>query len=65
MKKGDRVELIHTSDELTRLQPGDQGQVTEVEGEPGDRLYKIKWDNGEKLGLLEAFDKFKRVNKKK
>ena len=55
------MELIHTSDELTKLQPGDQGIVTGVEGEVGDRLYKIKWDNGETLGLLEAFDKFKQV----
>jgi len=43
------------------LKPGDQGTVTGVEGEIGDRMYKIKWDNGETLGLLEAFDKFKRV----
>lgn len=64
MKKGDRVELIHTTDSLTRLKPGDQGVVIDIEGEIGDRMYTIKWDRGEVLGLLEAFDQFKRVIKK-
>jgi len=40
------------------LKPGDEGTITGVEGEPGDRLIKIQWDKGEKLGLLEEIDKF-------
>jgi hypothetical protein len=43
---------------LTRLQPGDEGTILDVEGKPGDRLIKVKWDNGETLGLLEEIDKF-------
>lgn len=58
IKKGGRIKLVHTTDELTRLQPGDEGIILDVEGEPGDRLIKVKWDNGETLGLLEEIDKF-------
>ena len=60
-KVGDRIQLIHTTDEMTKLEPGDQGIVTKIEGEAGDRLIWIKWDNGEKLALLEEIDKFKVV----
>ena len=63
VKVGDRLELVFTTDELTKLKPGDQGIVTEIEGEPGDRLIKIKWDNGKNLALLEEIDKFKIVKK--
>ena len=63
VKIGDRIELVFTTDELTKLKPGDQGIVTEIEGEPGDRLIKIQWDNGKNLALLEEIDKFKIIKK--
>ena len=64
IKVGDRIELIHTNDEITKLKSGDKGSVVKIEGEPGDRLIWIKWDNGEKLALLEEIDKFKVVHDK-
>ena len=63
VKVGDRIELVYTNDEMTRLQPGDRGTVTKVEGEPGDRLICVTWDNGEDLALLEEIDKFKVLKK--
>ena len=59
VKVGDRIELVYTNDEITRLQPGDKGTVTKIEGEPGDRLIWVTWDNGETLALLEEIDRFK------
>ena len=64
IKVGDRIELIYTNDEITKLKSGDKGSVVKIEGEPGDRLIWIKWDNGEKLALLEEIDKFKVVHDK-
>ena len=64
VKVGDRIELVYTNDEMTKLQPGDRGTVTKIEGEAGDRLIWIDWDKGVKLGLLEEIDKFKVVQKK-
>ena len=61
IKIGDRIELVFTTDEITKLQPGDQGTVTRIEGDPGDRLIWVKWDRGIELGLLEEIDKFKIV----
>ena len=59
VKVGDNIELVHTTDEMTRLEPGDKGKVTKIEGETGDRLIWVKWKNGETLALLEEIDKFK------
>ena len=64
IKVGDRVELVYTNDEMTKLQPGDKGTITKIEGEVGDRLIWVDWDNGKKLGLLEEIDKFKIVKEK-
>ena len=63
VKVGDRIELLYTNDEMTKLESGDRGIVTKVEGEPGDRLIGVTWDNGERLALLEGIDKFKVVNR--
>jgi len=59
IKVGDRIELVNTTDELTKLTPGDKGKVIRIEGDPGDRLIWVKWDRGIELGLLEEIDKFK------
>ena len=63
VKVGDAIELVYTNDELTKIKPGDQGIVEEIEGEPGDRLIWVKWKNGQRLGLLEEIDKFKVITK--
>jgi len=50
-QRGDRVVLVHTTDTLTKLQPGDTGTVTVTDslGTVG-----VRWDNGSRLGIIEA-----------
>ncbi len=50
-KKGDRVTLIRTTDEYSRLRPGTTGIVTLV-----DSLgtVHVNWDDGSRLGLVAA-----------
>jgi hypothetical protein len=59
VKKGDRVELIHTDDSMTKLEKGAKGTVAKIEDE--QELIWIKWDNGEKLALLHGLDKYKKI----
>jgi len=59
VKVGDIIELVFTNDEWAKLQPGDQGTVVEIEGEPGDRVIWVQWKNGQRFALLEEIDKFK------
>ena len=58
VRKGDRVELIHTSDPYTSLKPGDQGTVQMVD-DAG--TVHVKWDSGSTLGLIPGEDRFRRV----
>ena len=60
-KVGDRIELVKTDDTWTKLEPGSKGTVVEIEEDQG--LIWIKWDNGEKLALLDGIDKFKIITK--
>lgn len=55
---GDRVELVSTDDEFTRLRPGEQGTVTFV-----DSLgtVHVQWDSGSSLGLVPGHDQFREV----
>jgi hypothetical protein len=64
VKVGDTVELVYTNDELTKLRKGDRGVITSIEGEPGDRVFHIKWYNGDSLALLEEVDEFKIIKKR-
>ena len=50
---GDRVRLIYTTDEYTRLETGSEGTVSFV-----DSLgtVHVDWDNGSKLGLIPGMD---------
>ncbi|WP_019356445.1 DUF4314 domain-containing protein [Streptomyces sp. AA1529] len=48
--KGDRIELVHTSDPHTRLEPGDLGTVRRYD--PLLQHLYIDWDNGSRLALL-------------
>jgi len=57
VKIGDRVELIEMIDTWTKLEKGSKGTVTEIEKDQD--LIWVKWDNGEKLALIEGADKFK------
>lgn len=53
---GDRVRLLHCSDEWTDLEPGDLGTVTLI-----DDLgtIHVRWDRGNYLGMVaEAGDRF-------
>ena len=61
VKVGDRVELLEMVDTWTKLEKGSKGTVTKIEKD--QELIWIKWDNGEKLALLEGIDKFKVVKK--
>lgn len=61
VKIGDRVELVEMIDTWTKLEKGSKGTVTEIE-EDQDLIW-VKWDNGEKLALIEGSDKFKVIKK--
>lgn len=63
VKVGDRVELIHMDDTMTRLHPGDRGTVFKIEDDGDEDLIWVNWDNGEELALLGDTDKFKVVGK--
>jgi hypothetical protein len=53
IKAGDRIELVSTSDQITKLVPGDQGVVTFVADLSGVGLQiSIEWDSGSSLTML-------------
>jgi hypothetical protein len=52
-KKGQRVELISTTDEYTTLVPGDKGTVRLVDD---IGTIHINWDNGNTLGMIPGED---------
>jgi hypothetical protein len=49
--RGDRVELVATTDPYTRLRPGDRGTVTRVTNRPEPSI-DIQWDDGSTLTIL-------------
>jgi len=57
VKIGDRVELIEITDTWSKLEKGSKGTIFKIEKDQD--LIWVKWDNGEKLALLEGIDKFK------
>lgn len=50
-KVGERVELIHTNDPHTKLKPGTRGTVSFID-DMG--TVHVNWDDGGRLGLIEA-----------
>ncbi len=57
---GDRVELHHTADQYTNLQPGSKGTVNLIDA---FGTIHVKWDNGSTLGLIaEAGDRWKVIS---
>lgn len=57
--KGDRVELIHTPDEHTRLVPGTHGTVTGVDS---NGTVHMRWDDGSTLGMIPGIDEIRRIS---
>lgn len=57
-KQNDRVELVSTTDEYTRLKPGLRGWVSFV-----DSLgtVHVNWDDGARLGMIPGEDVIKHV----
>ncbi len=53
---GKKVELISTTDEYTKLQPGAIGVVSFID-DTGTVF--VNWDNGSRLGLIPGVDKWK------
>lgn len=49
-QKGDRVQLVHTTDPYTRMTPGEQGTIARISRD-GMRL-DINWDCGSALAML-------------
>ena len=60
---GDKVEIITINDTWTKLEKGSKGIVTKIEQEDDEALIWVKWDNGEKLALINGIDKFKIIKK--
>ena len=60
---GDRIELVFINDSMTRLKPGSLGTVTKIENETDETLIWVRWDNGERLALLDPIDKYRVVKK--
>lgn len=58
--KGRRVELIYTSDQHTKLKPGDKGTYQFLITNPPPIGYQhcIEWDSGSNLGMV-AGDQWK------
>jgi len=65
VQPGDRIQLDHTTDEYTFLEPGDTGTVTSVNtlpagltgGKPEQQI-DVDWDTGSTLSLIRGEDKF-------
>lgn len=55
-RKGDRVELVYTSDPYTRLRAGEQGTVALVD-DVG--TVHVNWDSGSSLGMVPGEDRFR------
>ena len=47
------------NDTWTKLEKGSKGIVSKIEKEENEAIIWVKWDNGEKLALLEGIDKFR------
>lgn len=58
---GDRIQLISVDDTWTKIKAGDRGIVVEIDEE--QELVWVKWDNGERLALIDGVDKFKVLKK--
>jgi hypothetical protein len=56
---GDRVRLIHCSEEYTKLTPGELGTVNFIDD---TATIHVDWDSGSRLGMIaEAGDRIEKV----
>lgn len=56
--RGTRVELLSMNDPYTKLLPGDQGTVTDID-DTGTVF--VDWDRGSCLGLVYGIDHYRKV----
>lgn len=70
VSEGDRIELVHTDDPYTNLEPGDKGTVTGTDvdsgeitpsGRPEEKVW-VDWDDGGQLALIVGEDRFNVVD---
>lgn len=64
MKKfmpGTRIELIKCDDPWSKLKPGDQGVINDIDG---IGTVHINWDSGSRLGLIPGEDLWKTIENK-
>ena len=52
IKKGDRIELITTTDKHTDLKPGTRGTVVGFQDYGGTEIIDVHWDTGSRLGMI-------------
>lgn len=61
-QQGDRIELVATSDPVTRLRPGDQGTVLRHRRTLDGDVVSVRWDTGSSLSmLLDEGDQIRRL----
>ncbi len=53
-KPHDRVELVHTNDEYTKLRPGARGSVIRQTRDDWGTVVAVAWDDGSSLSILLA-----------
>ena len=62
VKVGDRIVIVEIEDGLSRLRKGSKGIVTNIDND--QELIWVDWDNGERLALPMAIDKYKIIKSK-
>lgn len=61
-KPHDRVELVYTDDQYTKLQPGDRGSVLRQTTDDWGTVVAVVWDSGSSLSiLLDEGDRIRKV----
>lgn len=69
IREGDRVKLVHTTDEYTDLESGATGSVIDIGEVPdiqdGEHVtvnqYWVDWDDGGTLAMIEGEDEIKHI----
>lgn len=58
MEKNDRVELVSTNDQFTRLVPGDRGTIHGIHDDGFGIVILVDWDSGSSMSLIQGTDQF-------
>jgi hypothetical protein len=56
---GKRIQLMHTTDQYTKLVPGETGIINYIDD---NGTVFVTWDSGSKLGLIPGVDKWSLLN---